>query len=379
VKLAVAAVEVGGAYALSKKVPSEAEGVRARILVALFSLSWRGQEPDPGVQDKVHGTEQGEEERNLAEDTVDAQAKRKLGGQLANGERKPDAERLSVAARALVRALMKEVMMSIRGEQRKHIQRALVGVVRRQVAEGGPAAAVRAAQRGPEIMELLAQGGMECGEVLDGQVAPMGSWPKWSRATLPEEGSAVGGGDETSGQSGGECAAGVCSLCRGLLQRVGPQEVLLGGAEGGGGGLEPGVAGDGAARDSGAGGGGAPPTLLDGLAKACSDDDVSKDGGVSGARCAGCWGRWVSFTGSRFTKLGPHLSRSSWPPAFALRSRPPCAPPEPTAPLAAPPAAGNPQRFRRTLSGTGPGRLLRYSAAPDGFSPLASREATFMR
>jgi hypothetical protein len=294
VKLAIAAVEVGGAYALSKKVPSEAEDVRARILVALFSLSW--QEPDGGVRDKVHDTEEGEEGRNLAEDTVDAQAKRKMEGLLANGERKPgDAERLSAAARALVRALTKEVMMSIRGEQRKYIQRALVGAVRRQVAEGGPAAAVTAAQRGAEIMELLAGGGAESGEVLDGLVAPMGSWPKWSRAMLPEEGM----GGETSGQSGGDVQPAFAAFAGALLLLVGPNEVLLGRAEGGGGSgsrawlamellvtLE---------REKGGATDALTPFLvecgrsatdrefallhrvLDGLVKACSDDDVSTE------------------------------------------------------------------------------------------------------
>jgi hypothetical protein len=298
VKLAIAAVEVGGLYALSKKVPSEVEDVRARILVALFSLSWQGQEADSWVRNKVHDMEEGEEEQNLAEDTVDAQAKRKMGGLLADGERKDgDAERLSAAVRALVRALTKEVMMSIRGEQRKHIQRELVGVVRRQVAEGGPAVAARAAQRATEIMELLAEGGTESGEVLDGLVAPMGSWPKWSRAMLPEDNGS--GGEETSGQSGGDVQPAFAAFAGALLLLVGPNEVLLGRAEGGGGSgsrawlamellvtLE---------REKGGATDALTPFLvecgrsatdrefallhrvLDGLVKACSDDDVSTE------------------------------------------------------------------------------------------------------
>lgn len=215
--LALVAVEIAGSYALSKKVPKEVEEARGKILATLFSLSWLGGEAAVAVQPEESKADGATE----SEDGTKEEQTEERGTENAESS----VGRLAAAAGSLVRALMQDVVVQLGAKQRGAVQRSLAEEVRRQVAQGEPATCTQAAERAAEVVERLALGGIERGAVIDVLVAPMGSWPRWSRAMLLE-------GGAKQGKVGGEqMERAFAAFAGALAQRVGMEEVFLGEAD----------------------------------------------------------------------------------------------------------------------------------------------------
>ncbi|GAQ92748.1 Zinc finger RING-type domain containing protein [Klebsormidium nitens] len=216
--LALAAVDIGGAYALSKKVPEEVEEVRGKILATLFSLSWLGGKAAGGVEIGEGATD------GATESGIETQVTQTGGKE--TGSLEGSVERLAAAARLLAGALTQDVVVQLGAEQRAAVQHLLVEEIRRQVAEGEPATCVQVAERAAEVVQRLAVGREERGAVIDLSVAPMGSWPRWSRAMLP-----AGGKNRRGSEEGVKVERAFAAFVGALVQRIGLEEVFLAGTE----------------------------------------------------------------------------------------------------------------------------------------------------